>query len=141
MMASISGDFSKKGQSFGVELMHPTRGLLKFWSFLPHPERAKQSLELAMKGKATKGSAIVSTVLERQNKLMAEFQWEHLRVGIGQAVFDKNTGPMSCVNSNYSPNRHCQAMQLASSLRLSLDEGCMKSYYTSSKNMGFFDRT
>jgi hypothetical protein len=94
-----------------------------------------------MKGKATKGSAIVSTVLERQNKLMAEFQWKHLLVGIAQAVLDDNTGSVSCVNSNYSQNRHCQAMQLASSMRLSLDEGCMKSYYTSTENMGFFDRT
>lgn len=140
-MAWISGDFSKKGQSFGVEVLHPTRGLLKFWSFLPHPEKVSKALELAMKGKATKGSAIVSTVLERQNKLMAEFQWRELLAGIAQIVLDDNTGSVACVNNNYSQNRHCQAMQLASSLRLSLDEAAMKSYFTSTKNMSFFDRT
>ena len=72
---------------------------------------------------------------------MAEFEWKHLLVVIAHAVLDGNTGSVSCVNSNYNQNRQCQAMQLASSLGLSLGEWCMKSYHTSTRNMRFVDRT
>lgn len=41
----ISGDFSKKGQSFGIEYWDPDRGTIKEWAYMPHPPETIALLE------------------------------------------------------------------------------------------------
>ena len=81
----------------------------------------------------------MSSVLERQNKLYAEFQWRHILASRPCIILDDNTGSVASANSHYSANVHLQAMELASSLRQSLDEARQMSTYTSTHNMSWFD--
>ena len=113
----------------------------KLWSFIPHPEKITEELRRALAGKAGKHKAIMSSVLERLNKFNAEFQWRSIIAGRPVIVLDDNTGSVASANSHYSANVHLQAMELASSLRQSLDESRSMAVYTSTHNMSWFDWT
>jgi hypothetical protein len=136
----LSGDFSVLGQSFGFEATYPTH--IRLYSFLPHPEEIIVMLRAALNGDADKnGLIVVSTVLERQNKLMAEFQYRKEIAGRPCIVLDDNTGSVAAINSGYSRNVLTQVMQVVSSLRQSVDKTTMTAYYCNTHNMGIFDKT
>jgi len=136
----LSGDFSMHGQSFGVELLHPELGYVRRYCFLPHPPAVVAALRVALAGDSEKrGYAIVSSVCERQNKLMAEQQWRKWLTGRPCIVLEDNTASVACFNSGYSSNVIMQAMQLASNLRQALDEARTMAFYCTSKNMSFHD--
>ena len=81
----LSGDFSMKAQSYGIEpgieLWHPVLGHQKFYCAIMHPQAAIDASRRALAGKLIKGTAIVSTVCERLNKLMCEFHFRKLIAG------------------------------------------------------------
>jgi hypothetical protein len=68
----LSGDFSKKAQSFGIEMWHPVHGEIRQYAVMSQPPEVLAKFAKAVAGNATKGEAVVSSVLERQNKAMAE---------------------------------------------------------------------
>ena len=137
-LVRLSGDFSLEGNSYGIEFWDPDLGNCKWWSFIPHPESVVAALRTALAGEAGEHQAIMSSVLERQNKLYAEFQWRDILAGRPIIILDDNTGSVASANSHYSSNVHLQAMELASSLRQALDESRQISAYTSTHNMRWF---
>ena len=137
----LSGDFSMKAQSFGIELWHPVHGHQKFYSVVHHPQATIDALREALAGRSLKGRAVVSTVCERLNKLMAEFQFRDLLAGRPCIVLEDNQGSVACINSGYSSHELMQAMQLASNLRQAVDEAPMEAHYCNTLNMSWFDRT
>ena len=78
----VSGDFFIEGQDFGVEGLNSTLGYVQRWTYIAHPQEVIIKLREALKGKAVKGLAVVSSVLERQNKLSAEIQYRELLAGL-----------------------------------------------------------
>ena len=62
-------------------------------------------LREALKGEAAKGLAVVSSVLERENELFAEFQYRELLAGLPTFCLDDNTGSVACINKGYSQNK------------------------------------
>ena len=136
----LSGDFSIEGQAFGIEGLHPTVGYVKRWAYIAHPQEVIVKLREALKGKSAKGLAIVSSVLERQNKLFAEFQYRDLLAGLPAFCLDDNTGSVACINKGYSHNKLMQVMQLLSNLRQTVDEAPMQAAYCNTLNMSWFDQ-
>ena len=137
----LSGDFSMKAQSYGIELWHPVHGHEKFYCVIMHPQATIDALRRALAGDSVKGTAIVSTVCERLNKLMCEFQFRKLIAGRPCICLEDNQGSVACINSGYSSHVLMQAMQLASNLRQAIDEAPMESHYTNTLNMSWFDQT
>ena len=137
----LSGDFSMKAQSYGIELWHLVHGHQKFYSVVHHPQETIDALREALAGRSKKGRAVVSTVCERLNKLMAEFQFRDLLAGRPCIVLEDNQGSVACMNSRYSSHELMQAMQLASNLRQAVDEAPMEAHYCNTLNMSWFDRT
>ena len=135
----LSGDFSVKGNSFGIEFWDPKLGHQKWWSFIEHPVKTLAALREALAGKVKKHQAIMSSVLERLNKLCAEFQWREILAGRPVIVLDDNTGSVASANAHYSSNMHLQAMELASGLRQSVDETRQVSFYCNTENMSWMD--
>ena len=134
----LSGDFSLQGQSMTWEITYPVA--IKQYSFIAHPESVIELLRLALAGKADKnGLVIMSSVLERQNKLMAQAQARKLIAGRPGIVLDDNTGSVAALNKAYSKNFAIQAMELASSLQQAVDESPLQSYWTCTENMGICD--
>ena len=72
----LSGDFSVKGNSFGIEFWDPKLGHQKWWSFIEHPVKTLEALREALAGKVKKHQAIMSSVLERLNKLCGRIPME-----------------------------------------------------------------
>ena len=136
----LSGDFSIEGQAYGVEGLHPKLGYVKRWAYIAHPPEVIAKLRIALSGKSTKGLAIVSTVLERQNKLFAEFHYRDLLAGLPTFCLDDNTGSVACINKGYSHNKLNQVMQLLSNLRQTVDEAPMEGSYCNTLNMSWFDQ-
>ena len=83
----------------------------------------------------------MSSVCERQNKLMAEFHFRDLIKGRLCMCLEDNQGSVACINSGYANNVHLQAMQLASNLRQATDEAPMSGSYCNTHNMSWFDQT
>jgi hypothetical protein len=141
MLVWLSGDFSMEGNSFGVEFWDAVLGYRREYCFVPHPAAVITALREALAGLSEKkGYAIVSSVCERQNKLMAEFQWRRDIAGRPCIVLEDNMPSVCCINTGYSSNVIMQAMQLASNLRQSVDECRSEAFYTTSKNMSFHDQ-
>ena len=137
----LSGDFSKKAQSFGIEMWHPVLGEIRQYAVMSHPPEVLAEFARAAAGNATKGEAIVSSVLERQNKAMAEWQFRKLIAGRPCIVLEDNQGSVGCINKGYAHNVHMQAMQMASNLRQAIDEAPMEASYCQTENMGIYDKT
>ena len=116
-------------------------GHQKFYSVVHHPQATIDALREALAGRSLKGRAVVSTVCERLNKLMAEFQFRDLLAGRPCIVLEDNQGSVACINSGYSSHELMQAMQLASNLRQAVDEAPMEAHYCNTLNMSWFDRT
>jgi hypothetical protein len=135
----LIGDFSVKENSFGIEFWDPKLGHQKWWSFIEHPVKTLEALRDALAGKVKKHQAIMSSVLERLNKLCAEFQWRQILAGRPVIVLDDNTGSVASANAHYSSNMHLQAMELASGLRQSVDENRQVSFYCNTENMSWMD--
>ena len=135
----LSGDFSLEGNSYGIEFWHPELGNCKWWSFIRHPDNVGKALRVALAGKVGKHQAIVSSVLERKNKLYAEFQWRKILAGRPVLILDDSTGNAASANAQYSANVHIQAMEFTSSLRQALDESRQTSWYCNTLNMSWFD--
>ena len=132
-----------KGNSFGIEFWDPVLhvGHQKWWSFLEHATKTMEALRRALSGKEHKHQAVMSSVLERLNKLCAEFQWRDILAGRPVIILDDNTGSVHSTNAHYSSNVHLQAMELASGLRQSLDESRQMSSYCNTENMSWMDLT
>lgn len=137
----LSGDFSKKAQSFGVEGWHASKGYFKKYCVIYHSPSIISSFEEAARGDAKRGEAIVSSVLERFNKFCAEFVFRDFIAGRPCIVLEDNQGSVACINSGYANNIHLQAMQLVSNLRQAVDEAPMEAFYTHTENMSFFDKS
>ena len=56
----------------------------------------------AAAGNSRSGEAIVSSVLERKNKAMAEWQFRDLLAGRPCIVLEDNQGSVNCINSGYA---------------------------------------
>ena len=56
-------------------MWHPVHGEIRQDAVMSHPPEVLAEFARATAGNATKGEAIVSSVLERQNKAMAEWQF------------------------------------------------------------------
>ena len=139
MLVYLSGDFSLVGQSFGIEFEYPMH--TKLCCFISHPPETLRLLREVLNGLAVEdGLIIMSSVLERQNKLMAEFMFRTYLASRPCICLEDNTGSVACINTNYSRNMALQAMQLASSIRQAVDEAPMEGFYCNTLNMSFFDR-
>ena len=137
----LSGDFSIKAQSFGIEMWHPVHGQIRRYGVYEHPPKVVAAFRKAAAGNARAGEAIVSSVLERQNKAMAEWQFRDLLAGRPCIVLEDNQGSVGCINTGYANNVHMQAMQMASNLRQAVDEAPMEAYYCQTENMGIYDKS
>ena len=137
----LSGDFSMLAQSYGVELWHPEKGNIKLYSVIKHPKATVTALRLALAGNSIKGGAVVSSVCERANKLMCEFQHRELLAARPTACLEDNQGSVAVMNKGYSANLILQAMQLVSNLRQAVDEAPMEAFWTSTHNMSWFDQS
>jgi hypothetical protein len=70
----LGGDFSVLGQSFGIEYWDAgTDTYRRVYSYIAHPQGVLDQLRSALAGNSKKGMAVVSTILERANVLMAGF--------------------------------------------------------------------
>ena len=137
----LSGDFSIKAQSFGIEMWHPDHGEIRRYAIIEHPPEVIAAFREAAAGNATKGEAIISSVLERQNKAMAEWQFRKLIAGRPCIVLEDNQGSVCTINAGYANNVHLQTMQMASNLRQAIDEAPMEAFYTQTENMGIYDKS
>ena len=135
MVGLVERRFQREGQlySFGIEFWDPKLGHQKWWSFIEHPVKTPETLREALAGKVKKHQAIMSSVLERLNKLCAEFQWRDILAGRPVIVLDDNTGSVASANAHYS------SMELASGLRQSVDETRQVSFYCNTENMSWMD--
>jgi site-specific DNA-cytosine methylase len=137
----LGGDFSVLGQSFGIEYWDAdTDTYRKVYSYVAHPQGVLDQLRSALAGNAKKGMAVVSTVLERANVLMAEFMFRDILANRPCIVLDDNQGSVAVQRTGYSRNVLSQAMQLASNLRQAIDEARQTAFYCSTHNMSVYDK-
>jgi hypothetical protein len=62
-------------------MWHPVHGGIRRYSVYKHPTNVIAAFREAAAGNLRSGEAIVSSVLERQNKAMAEWQFRDLLAG------------------------------------------------------------
>jgi site-specific DNA-cytosine methylase/integrase len=122
-------------------MWHPVHGEIRRYGVYKHPPNVIAAFRKAAAGKSRAGEAIVSSVLERQNKAMAEWQFRGLLAGRPCIVLEDNQGSVNCINSGYANNVHMQAMQMASNLRQAVDEAPMEAYYCQTENMSIYDKS
>ena len=137
----LSGDFSVKGQPFGIEMFHKDYGSIKRYSVVQHPPETIAALRKALRGESVKHTAVMSSVLERLNKFFGELQYRELLAGRPCIVLEDNQGSQATMNSGYSANVLLQAIQLASNLRQSVDEAPMEAFYCNTENMSWMDKS
>ena len=113
----LSGDLSIKANSFGIEMWHLVHGEIRRYSVYKHPPNVVAAFREAAAGNSRSGEAIVSSVLERQNKAMAGLQFRDLLAGRPCIGLEENQGSVNCINSRYANNVHMQASHMASNLR------------------------